>query len=244
MVKGPGRGLQGYRLLYLMSMLKSQRQTQRLNSGQSHREPPSQRSTPVQLAILRTKSLRTSEINCLLHLAGTKSFPWQWILAISAAIGFIYLVTLEPGNNTKSGSVRTPSPSTAPAKSQSSGHDLPQDRSLQSIELPTEQKPPPGMDNVLNAAQIRYCLSENIRLEGAESVLNSYIAAEVDRYNLMIEDFNSRCAKFRYKQSTMESIQLHVNSNRSSLLAEGIGLFHNTQESKSLSTPRSQISKR
>ena len=53
----------------------------------------------------------------------------------------------------------------------------------------------------------------------------------------MIEDFNSRCAKFRYKRSTMESIQLHVNSNRSSLLAEGIGLFHNTQESKSLSTP-------
>ncbi len=179
---------------------------------------------------------------------------WKGMLAIGAIVSIIWFLIYVSGNKSNPESVKTSAPAAVTTK-QPSRIDptknalVPKPEKFVYVgpleekptvanptqEQLTEQKPPPGTDNILNAAQILYCLSENIRLEGAESVLNSYIAAEIGRINLMIEDFNSRCAKFRYKQSTMESIQLDVGSKRSSLLAEGIGRFQNKQGSKPLS---------
>ena len=83
--------------------------------------------------------------------------------------------------------------------------------------------PPTGPDRVLDAAQIRYCLSEDIRLEAARDVVNA--DADVNRFNSMINDFNSRCANYRYRRQVFESVQREVQSNKASLQAEGVARF-------------------
>ena len=106
-------------------------------------------------------------------------------------------------------------------------------RSQQQVpQRPSEDKPPVGTNHVLGAAQIRYCLSEEIRLGAAKEAVNKYIEAEVDRFNSLVADFNSRCSEFRYRRGMLESVRSEVESNRSSLEAEGIALFRQQKESR------------
>jgi hypothetical protein len=42
-------------------------------------------------------------------------------------------------------------------------------------------------------------LAEDIRMDGAKSALNNYIDADVDRFNAMVADYNSRCSSFKYQ---------------------------------------------
>jgi hypothetical protein len=41
-------------------------------------------------------------------------------------------------------------------------------------------------------------LAEDIRMNGAKSAVNNYIDADVDRFNAMVADYNSRCSSFQY----------------------------------------------
>jgi hypothetical protein len=88
-----------------------------------------------------------------------------------------------------------------------------------------EQVPPVGTENVLNEAQILYCLAEDIRLKGADPALDSHSKSEVERYNSMVADFNSRCVRFRYKIGTLKPVEDYVESRKEALLAEGAARF-------------------
>lgn len=88
-----------------------------------------------------------------------------------------------------------------------------------------EVRPPVGTDIVLSSDQILYCLSEKIRLEGAQGAVSTYSQSEVDRFNAMINDYNSRCASFRYQAGTLEAIQAQVEANASHLRSEGAARF-------------------
>ena len=179
---------------------------------------------------------------------------WKGMLAICAIIGLICLFAFRSENKTNSGWTPVPSsvPIRPPSRADSPQSTLaPKQESFKSLgpfaEKPSvakpdlestrgsaEEKPPVGTDNVLNAAQIRYCLSEKIRIEGAESVVNAYKEAEVYRFNSMVDDYNSRCAEFRYIQGTLEDIQSGVNARKPSLLADGSARFSITEGSSSL----------
>lgn len=86
----------------------------------------------------------------------------KWLLGIGAAIGVIWIVGA-------SGNKGTSSPS---SYTQSTDATAPTSRSLasepQAPRRPTEEMPPVGRDHVLGAAQIRYCLAEDIRMEAAK----------------------------------------------------------------------------
>ena len=88
-----------------------------------------------------------------------------------------------------------------------------------------EKVPPVGDSQVLSMPQLRYCLSENIRLDGADRVLDKHSQPEVDRYNSMITDYNSRCGSFRYVKGTKEQASAEVERERTALLAEGAARF-------------------
>jgi len=90
---------------------------------------------------------------------------------------------------------------------------------------PAEQKPAVGNNLSLGPAEIRYCLSESIRLEAARTVLNKYAEWQVNRFNVMIDDYNSRCSSFRYRKGTLESVRPDVERNRSALEAQGRSRF-------------------
>jgi hypothetical protein len=91
-----------------------------------------------------------------------------------------------------------------------------------------EERPSTGRGNRLNADQIRYCLSEDIRISGGRSVLNRYQPSAVDRFNVMVKDFNDRCGDFRYRASRLQTVRSEVEANRGLLWAEGVRAFDGT----------------
>ena len=97
--------------------------------------------------------------------------------------------------------------------------------------------PPVGQDLVFSTAQIRYCLAEDIRLEGTKSAVNNYIDSDVDRFNAMVADYNSRCGSFRYRSGALESARRDVEPYRSQLQSEGRSRFARSPSTGSLSTP-------
>ena len=86
---------------------------------------------------------------------------------------------------------------------------------------PTEQKPSIGRNNVLSYNELHYCLAEDIRMEGAKSVLNNYSDADVNWFNTMVADYNSRCGEFKYRQGSLEGARRNIEPWRSEIYREG-----------------------
>ena len=144
----------------------------------------------------------------------------KWLLGIAVVIGLIWLANQSDnsGPSKSAYSPETSSPSTAPA-------NQPAIAQPQAPNRPSESKPSVGRNNVLSTAQIRYCLAEKIRLDASETVLNNYSDSEVDRFNAFVNDYNSRCGEFRYRQGSLESARRDVEPYRSQLQADGRGRF-------------------
>lgn len=85
-----------------------------------------------------------------------------------------------------------------------------------------EELPPIGSGLTLTNDQIRYCLSEKIRIEAWETAVNTYSDTSVDTFNNAIENFNMRCSSYRYKKYAMETVSSQVEARRSELHAEGL----------------------
>lgn len=128
----------------------------------------------------------------------------KWVLGIVAVIGALWFV---------SEATKKP-PSSPPPYTQSAPRK-------QTLSRPEEVKPPVGQDLVFSIGQIRYCLAEDIRINGAKSVLNRYYNSEVDRFNAMVVDFNSRCGSFRYRSGALESARRDIQPYWNQLHVEG-----------------------
>lgn len=114
--------------------------------------------------------------------------------------------------------------------------------SQQAPSRPTEAKPPVGQNLVLSREQIRYCLAEDIRMDGAKSAINNYIDADVARFNAMVADYNSRCSSFKYQtnnrgRNDLKSAQRDIEPYRTQLQAEGRNRFARRPSTSSMSTP-------
>ena len=72
---------------------------------------------------------------------------------------------------------------------------------------------------LLTVSQIRYCLFQEVRLDAVRP--NVVEVEDVDRFNGMIEDWNSRCSRYRYRERDMLDANRTLNVKRSNLEAEG-----------------------
>ena len=102
---------------------------------------------------------------------------------------------------------------------------------------PQESKPPVGRNLVFSTAQIRYCLAEDIRMDGVKSALNSDNDYDVDRFNTMVDDYNSRCGSFRYRSGELESARRDVELYRSQLQTDGTSRLARAPSASSLPAP-------
>ena len=117
----------------------------------------------------------------------------KWVLGIAAVLGVLWLIGQSDKNTTSSGPAYSPpAQSATPSYTPTPSEPLAPSR-------PQESMPPVGQDLVFSTAQIRYCLAEDIRMESAKSALDNYIDSDVDRFNAMVADYNSRCGSFRYR---------------------------------------------
>lgn len=146
----------------------------------------------------------------------------KWLLGIGAGIVVLWLLSSGSGN--KSTPPKTwvqPGDPVTPTKTVPQVPDWTRLEPAQTPSRPTEERPPIGTNNVLNYAQLRYCLAEDIRIGAAQTVVNNYIESDVDRFNAMVADYNSRCGQFRYRRGSLESARSDVERLRLTLQAEG-----------------------
>jgi hypothetical protein len=86
---------------------------------------------------------------------------------------------------------------------------------------PVEVQPSLGGGQLLSSAEIRYCLAQDIRLEGARDAVDQSSDRHVNVFNQWVTDYNSRCGRFRYRPGALESVRRQVDADRERLLAVG-----------------------
>lgn len=132
----------------------------------------------------------------------------KWVIGIIVAIIFISWIN---NSGKKTSTAYQQPPTYAPSSD-----------TVYTPSKPQEVIPPVGRNNVLSYDQIRYCLSEKVRINAVHNALNKYSSSDVNIYNNMVSDYNSRCSEFRYHRGALQSVQKDVDANRYALEQEGL----------------------
>lgn len=167
------------------------------------------------------KQTATNQIPPHVSATGTGG---KWILGLGVAALVILGISQMGNKGTQTSGTGYATPSSTASTGTSS-----QPSYAPSVPSPApglaEEMPSTGSGNLLGAGQIRYCLAEDIRLATAKQAVNEYINSDVDRFNSMVADYNSRCSNFRYRKGTLESVRSEVERFRTQLEVEGRGRF-------------------
>jgi len=179
--------------------------------------------------------------NTSVHSSKTKSGSSLWkFLLIGIVILFIWFgiskkevpppppppAPAAPQTSSGVPDVSAPYPSPAPTTTQSA---VPSSNRAES-QIPEsatftggaqEEIPPVGDGLTLYPKQIKWCLSEKIRMSAWKDSVNNYSESSVDAFNVGVSNYNSRCSHFRYRRGTLESIKEQVEANRITLQREG-----------------------
>lgn len=75
-------------------------------------------------------------------------------------------------------------------------------------------------------SEIRYCMMQKKRLEFAKDAAINPTEDQAQRFNSAVEDYNSRCSSFRYKDSDMIVIEQEVSDNAERLRSEGEAILN------------------
>ncbi len=78
-------------------------------------------------------------------------------------------------------------------------------------------KPPVGQYNVLSVAQIRWCLREVIQIEVLRPMPTTN--AQIERFNAVVSEYNSRCRRFRYRRGALEQARREVEQQRAQIVS-------------------------
>lgn len=175
---------------------------------------PEQTAAPVPTSTQGGKSLSGSR--------------WLWIIGIILVIA--WLSNMGGRNNTTSTvqtnqeqiaqTSNTQSQDIQPNVTESQARNNSKDARIS--ESFVEERPPQGYGLVFSVNQIRYCQCEEIRLTTIKNAIDSNSPNEIDRFNASVEDYNSRCANFKYRRGLLESVTREVNARHASLVDEGL----------------------
>ncbi|MFH4480101.1 peptidoglycan-binding domain-containing protein [Vibrio diabolicus] len=143
----------------------------------------------------------------------------KWILGIISVIFVIWLINNVEQSNKKS-SYTQPSSSQSYGSSKSTPAPVTQTQSnTQSAGL-QYTKPSVGTNNVLSVPEIRWCIREGIRIEAMRDVIDNN--AGIDEFNRIVNDYNSRCGSYRYRQGSQSRAERDVEAYRSQIVSEAI----------------------
>ncbi len=78
-------------------------------------------------------------------------------------------------------------------------------------------RPSVGTNNVLSLVQIRWCLREDIRIETFRPLTTTN--SQIEQFNAIVDDYNSRCGSFRYRQGTLSRAQREIDQVREQIVA-------------------------
>lgn len=148
----------------------------------------------------------------------------KWIVGVAVVFGLIWLVSLSDKRTSDTSPTYTQVPEQQAAVTSPPVWQQPSPTAVQPSR-PSETPPPVGNGLSLSMPQLRYCTAEKIRLDAANGVINSYSDTDIDRFNALVADYNSRCGQFKYRRGTLETAKSEVEASRSAIEAEGRARF-------------------
>jgi hypothetical protein len=77
----------------------------------------------------------------------------------------------------------------------------------------------------LSAPQVKYCLSQDIRIQAAGKAVNQASAADVNRFRAVIDDYNPRCGNYHFTPGIFDSVKEEVETRRATLESQGVALI-------------------
>jgi len=132
-----------------------------------------------------------------------KKVKWGIYASIAAVIGF-FVIADEMDNPSNRSTyqpsvprIATPTPTTSAA---------------------VETRPPVGQGITLNRSQVRYCVFQGQRLDIIRTLTTTDY--QIDRFNALIGDFNSRCSNFRYRSGDLSAAELEARESAPDLRAD------------------------
>ncbi len=139
------------------------------------------------------------------------------IVAVTAIAGvIIYNVMYYPSNR---GTYQAPTPRATTPRVVTPRVTSPRTATPSSTQIATQESIPPiGQGLTLNRSQVRYCVFQGKRLDSMRSLANTN--RQINRFNGLIDDFNSRCANYRYRSGVLSSIEREAASKANALRAE------------------------
>ena len=143
----------------------------------------------------------------------------KWILGIIGVVFVIWLIN-NLGQSNKKPSYTPPSSSQSYSYPQSTPAPAVQTPSSNQITGLQYTKPSVGTNNVLSVPEICWCIREGIRIEAMRDVIDTNEG--IDEFNRIVNDYNSRCGNYRYRQGSQSRAERDVEPYRSQIVAEAI----------------------
>ncbi|WP_210459929.1 peptidoglycan-binding protein [Vibrio crassostreae] len=81
-------------------------------------------------------------------------------------------------------------------------------------------KPPVGSNNILSVSQIRWCTREIMRIDAMRNIFDTN--GGIDEFNRIVNDYNSRCSHYRYRQRDLSKAEREVETHKSTITTEAI----------------------
>lgn len=143
----------------------------------------------------------------------------KWILGIIGVVFVIWLISNGEQSNKNSSYISPPS---------SQSHSYPQRtpttevQTLSTTKSTGQQykKPSVGTNNVLSVPEIRWCVRDRIRIEAMRNAIDTNEG--IDEFNRIVNDYNSRCGSYRYRQGSQSRAERDVEAERSQIVTEAI----------------------
>ena len=144
--------------------------------------------------------------------AQAASSGWKWIwLVMVGVMAVIIFGAIQKTQKPSRGVTSTPQIASE-AVSQA-----PTTRGPERLSDLTFSKPKVGSDNVLNAAEIRWCLREAIQMDTLQAQATTN--PQIEEFNNLVSDYNARCASYRYRIGTLARARREVEQYRSEIVA-------------------------
>lgn len=100
---------------------------------------------------------------------------------------------------------------------------------LRLSELPPEEKPPVADWQVLNRAQLRYCVAENLRLKTVFGLVRSDVPVDADIYTARLSDYKARCQNLSNDREEQKQMLKVIETDRVALEASARAEWASTQ---------------
>ncbi|MBN9348028.1 MAG: hypothetical protein J0I48_17815 [Devosia sp.] len=83
-----------------------------------------------------------------------------------------------------------------------------------------EVKPAPYSTAVFSLGNVRYCQFQNARIDALNALIVSDSNAVIRLFNQVVDDYNSRCANYRYREADMLTVQRELTARSAQIASD------------------------